>query len=366
MAGNLERRPDPDQLLRQVQAGEYQHRLGRLKIFLGYASGVGKSFRMLNEGLRRKQRGEDVIIGALQGEADPAVSHLVGSFEVIPPLLFLEQESMDIGAILRRQPQVCLIDGLAHNNPPTVHNSKRYQDAQQLREAGITIITSVNLQHIEELHRQVDAITGKLVEETIPKSFLAAADEIEIVDIPPEQLIERVGKQPGEAAQADERRRLSELREIALLLAAEVVDHQLNNYLEANALDHQTATQERILICTTPRADATSMISAGKRTANRFHGELYAVYIQQANLSRADQAAIDRELLLARESGAHVDILKEQDPVAAILRHAQENRITQIYIGRSLRDNWWNRLFGNRVDQLIRAAEGMDVCVFPH
>jgi two-component system sensor histidine kinase KdpD len=366
MPADSDNRPDPDQLLRKIAAEERQYRRGSLKIFLGYASGVGKSFRMLNEGLRRKQRGEDVVIGGLQRNADPTLNPLVDKFEILPPLLLDGKEAMDIRAILRRRPQVCLIDGLAQNNPPSCHNQGRYQDAQQLREAGITIITAVNLQHIKELRDQVESLTGKHVEETIPKSFLTDADEIEIVDIPPEQLIERVGKQPDEAAQAEERRRLSELREIALLLAAEVVDHQLKTYLEANALDQQTATQERILICTTPRADASAMIAAGKRAASRFHGELYVVYIQQANLSPADQSAIERQLALARESGAHVEVLQEQDPVAAILRFAHETHITQIYIGRSLRDNWWNRLWGNRVDHLIRAAEGMDVCVFPH
>jgi two-component system sensor histidine kinase KdpD len=363
---NLDHRPDPDQLLRQIQAEESQLRLGTLKVFLGYASGVGKSYRMLNEGRRRKQRGEDVVIGTLQDKPDPAVDELLGDFEIIPSLSIDGREVMDVQAILARKPRVCVVDGLAYNNPPQSRNARRYEDAQELREAGISIITAVNLQHIDELRPHVAPLAGKSVSDTIPKSFLMAADEIEIVDIPPEQLLERVGRQPDEAAQVAERRRLSELRETALLLAAEVVDRQLEAYFETHGLNQTIATQERILICITPRAAARDMITIGKRAADRFHGELIVLYVQQSNLSQGDQEALIAQFAFAHESGARVEQLTHEDPVAAILRFAVENRVTQIFIGRSLRENWWTRLFGSSVDRLIRSAEGMDVSVFPH
>jgi two-component system sensor histidine kinase KdpD len=363
---NLDHRPDPDQLLRQIQATESQLRLGTLKVFLGYASGVGKSYRMLNEGRRRKQRGEDVVIGVLQDKPDPAVDELLGDFEIIPSLRINGREVMDVQAIVARKPRVCVVDELAYDNPPQSRHAKRYEDIQELREAGICVITAVNLQHIDELKPKVGPLAGKIVTDTIPKSFLLAADEIEIVDIPPEQLLERVGQQPDEEAQAAERRRLSELREIALLLAAEVVDRQLETYFETHGLYQTIATQERILICITPRADARAMIITGKRTAYRFHGELVVLYVQQRGLSQADQDALKAQFTFARESGARVEVLNDEDPIETILRFAAENRITQIFIGRSLRENWWTRLFGSPVDRLIRHAEGMDVCVFPH
>ncbi len=284
-------RPDPDLLLRRIQAEANSG--GQLKVFLGYASGVGKSFRMLDEGRRRKERGEDVVIGALQRKMDTAVGQLISCFEVIQPLRWQGQETMDLRAILERKPQVCLVDNLAQDNPPRSQNAKRYQDVQQLRETGITIITAVNLQHIEEYRAQVEALTGKKVTETIPKAFLTGADEIELIDIPPEQLLERLGKQPDEAARAAERSKLSELREIALLLAAEVVDRQLDDYVAAHGLNKQISTQERILVCVTPRANAAAMLAIARRTADRFHGELHVLNVHQAALSEADQAALE-------------------------------------------------------------------------
>ena len=366
MKESEERRPDPDQLLRHIEAAEDQSRSGRLKIFLGYASGVGKSFRMLKEGLRRKQRGEDVVIGALQPGQDPAVEDLAKAFEIIPPLEIRGRQVMDLPALLRRKPQVCLIDGLAHQNPEGSWNPKRYQDAEQLRAAGITIITTVNLQHIDDYQAQIEQLTGKKSTDTVPRQFLMSANEIELVDLPPSQLFERLGKHAGEISQKEERLQLSELRERALLLAAAVVDQQLATYYESSGLNQQKSTQERILVCTTPRACALAMITAGKRIADRFHGDLFVLYIQQPNLSQAFQEAIASQMALAREAGAHVEVLEEQNPLSAILRYARENRITQIFIGQSLHVKWWDRWLGNRVDRLLRAAEGMDVCVFPH
>jgi two-component system sensor histidine kinase KdpD len=359
-------RPDPDELLQRIQAEEHGHGFGQLKVFLGYASGVGKSYRMLDEGRRRKQRGEDVVIGALQRKMDARVEALIPYFEVIQPLQVDGRDVLDLRAILERKPQVCLVDNLAQDNPPRCRHAKRYQDLQELRDAGISIITAVNLQHIEELRSQVEPLTGKKVTETLPKAFLKAADEIEIVDVPPEQLFERLGRQPDETAKAAERRRLSELREIALLLAAEVVDRQLDSYIETHGLDQQIATQERILVCVTPRANAGAMLAIARRTADRFHGELHVLNVHQPALSETDRGALEKQLALAREFGAHVEVLTDDDPVQAILRFARESRITQIFIGHSLREGLWHRLFGNPVDRLIRSAEGMDVCVFPH
>jgi two-component system, OmpR family, sensor histidine kinase KdpD len=363
---DADRRPDPDQLLRRIQADESCQRIGKLKVFLGYASGVGKSFRMLEEGRRRKERGEDVVIGALQRKMDAPLEKLLPGFETVPPLSFDGGEAMDLRAILERKPRVCLIDGLAHDNPPRCRNSRRYQDVQQLRDAGISVITAINLQHIEELRSIVEPLTGKGVAETVPKAFLTGADEIEIVDMSPEQLIERLGQQPDQAARAVERRRLSELREIALFLAAEVVDRQLEDYIEAHGLAPVANTQERILVCVTPRANATAMLAVAQRTAERFHGELHVLNVRRADFSEPDREAMEKQFGLAREAGARVEVRTAEHPVEVIVEFARQNRITQIFVGHSFRKGFWSRVLGNPVDRLIRLAEGMDVCIFPH
>jgi two-component system sensor histidine kinase KdpD len=217
-------------------------------------------------------------------------------------------------------------------------------------------LTSLNLQYIEEYRERVEQISGKKVTTTVPVSFIQEADEIQIVDAPAGMISE------GAAAQ----QRLQALREIALLLAADVVDRQLEKYLERQGLHSQWGTQERILVCITPRSDASTIIRSGQRNANRFHGELYVVYVRQPELSAADQQALDKNLQIARESGAQIHVLEGEDPVEAIVDFARAHGITQIFIGHSKRENWKSRWFGDPVDQLIRSAKGIDIQVFPH
>src|SRR5712692_3426576 len=185
----ITRRRTPEELLQQVQAEEAFEQTGRLKVFLGYASGVGKSFRMLDEGRRRRERGQDVVVGAIQPETSPEVEALLQSMEVLPLRVIDGASVMDLEAILLRHPQICIVDGLAYDNPPGSPNPKRWQDVEQLRSAGISVIGSVNLQYIEECREQVERITGKRVTQTIPLSFLKTADEIVIVDAPPEMCL---------------------------------------------------------------------------------------------------------------------------------------------------------------------------------
>ena len=183
-------RKTPDELLREVQAEEAIHQ-GRLKIFLGYASGVGKSFRMLDEARRRGERGQDVIVGAVQPKVSAEVQKLLDKLEVVPLRKYTSGSAMNLEAIFRRRPEVCVIDGLAYNNPPGFRNSTRWQDAKELVSSGIKVIGSINIQYVEELREQVEALTGKHVTETVPTSFITSADEIEIVDAPPEESIDR-------------------------------------------------------------------------------------------------------------------------------------------------------------------------------
>jgi two-component system, OmpR family, sensor histidine kinase KdpD len=360
-----EGRPDPEHLLRQAAAEERRRTHGRLKVYLGYAAGVGKSFRMLDEGRRRHERGQDVVVGAVQRVQPPEVQRILAQLEVIA---FLPGgEAMDVEAILRRQPQVCLVDGLAYDNPPGSRHPWRWQDVDDLLQAGITVIGSLNLQHIQERAAEVERITGKRAKQTVPESFVAAADGIVLVDMTPELLLKRTadtaGPVPDNAAAS---RQLSRLREIALLLAAGVVDRQLHDYLDEQGLDAVRGTVERVLVCITPRANAAMMIGAAKRTVDRFHGELLVLYVRQAGLGEADRAALERHLQLATQAGASIEVMDSLDPVRSILDVARRRGVTQIFIGHSARGGWRDRLFGGPVDRLIALADGIDVSVFPH
>jgi two-component system sensor histidine kinase KdpD len=362
---DFDRRPDPELLLKRIDAQDELLQDERLKVFLGYASGVGKSFRMLDEGRRRRARGQDVVVGAIQAKLPPELARLVQALEVIPLKKIDGGEAMDVEAILRRHPRVCLVDGVAYNNPPGSKNPQRWQDVEEILAAGIVVITSLNLQHIEERREDVEKITGKHVTETVPERFLYAADEIVIVDVPPELLLERAGQPAAADPSANTPRQLSALREIALLLAAEVVDKQLEGYLQAHGIELLWGTQERILVCLTPVANAPAMIASGGRNAERFHGELFAVYVRNDRLSEKDETLLQERLESARLVGAETEVLDGDDQVEILMEYARSHRITQIFVGHPRRDHWWDRFLGGPLDRLIRAAEGIDVRVFP-
>jgi two-component system sensor histidine kinase KdpD len=347
-----------------VTADERKERRGRLKVFLGYASRVGKSLRMFDEGRRRKERGQDVVVGAIQGKVTPDIQEILSRFEVIPPIIERHAgktyEVMDMAALFRRHPVVCLIDGLAYDNPPGSRNPERWQDVEELLDRGIAVITAVNVQHIREKQDEVERITAKRAANSVPEAFLAEADEIEVVDAPPEALI---GRSSDESMPAP--RHLAELRELALLLAADVVDHQLQEYLDSHGIAARWGAQERILVCITPRSSAADMLRSGHRNALRFHGALLVAYVQQDRLRPEDQARLDSHLALARQLGAEVHCLKGDDFVDSILEFAHDQRITQVFLGHSGRDSRFG-ISRNPVDRLIEAAEDFDIRLFPH
>ncbi len=366
MPAAITRRRTPDELLKQAQAEEAYERRGKLKIFVGYASGVGKSFRMLDEARRRAERSQDVVVGAIQPKTSPEIDALLNKLQVIPLKHVAGAMVMDVPAILGRHPGVCLVDGLAYDNPPGSPNSSRWQDVEQLLDAGISVISSVNIQYITELRERVEKITHKHVTETVPLSFLHSADEIVVVDAPPEMCMTPASGEQDQMEASSEAQRLSELREIALLLAADVVDRQLEAYIQRNGITQTFGAQERILVCITPRANAAPMIESGRRNAERFHGDLIVANVSQGELSAADQAALERNLGIARDAHAHIEILDGEDAVETILTFAHERGITQIFVGHSTREEWWQRLTGTPLDRLIRGAHDIDVRVFPH
>jgi two-component system sensor histidine kinase KdpD len=322
---------------------------GRLKIFLGYASGVGKSFRMFDEGRRRRERGQDVVVGAVQSKISSEIQTLLNSLEIIPTLNIKGVPVVDVETILKRQPHICMIDGLAYDNPPGSRNAHRWQDVEELLSAGITVVSSVNLQYIEDQREAVEKLTGKRVAQTVPREFLNTADEIVIVDAPSEA--------------AKERR--SALRELALVLSADVIDAGLQRYLHSHGIEQSWGTHERFLICLTPRANLERMVATARRNAAHFHCDVLAIYVRRPGLSGADRKRLEQGLAAAREAGAQVETLEGDDPVETIVRYARSHGVTQIFVGHSARKDLGTRIFGSLVSRLVRAARGFDVRVFP-
>src|SRR5579862_6410187 len=307
------RRKTPEELLRECWAEEEAIGRGHLKIVLGYASGVGKTFRMLDEARRRRERGQDVIVGAIQPHVPADVEPILKKLEVIPLKTMGGGTAMDVDSFVSRHPTVCFIDGLAYDNPPGARNPTRWQDIEELLGAGIKVVGSINIQYVAELAPQVETITGKHVNQTVPVAFIQSADEIELVDAPPEGPIERSPEEQADAAHRAQR--LSRLRELALVLAADVVDRQLNQYLERHGIHQQFGAHERIMVCITPRANAQEMIETARIYAQRFHAERIVAYVRQTQISAADQAALEEKLAVARAAGAHIEILDGEDPV---------------------------------------------------
>jgi two-component system sensor histidine kinase KdpD len=365
VATAIDRRPTPEQLLQQIESNDRYTARGRLKIFLGYSSGVGKSFRMIDEGRRRHARGQDVLVGAMQPNLAADVQQALSLMEVIPVKDVDGVPMMDMKRILERHPQVCLVDGLAYDNPHGELHAKRWQDVEQLLDAGISVISSVNLQHIEEKRSEVESITGKHVDQTVPLSFLQTADEIVIVDAPPQSCMRLEGEKNGRSRPLTQQQ-LSELREIALLLTADVVDKQLERYLARHGLEQLWGTQERILVCLGPNSDATRMLDSAARNRDRFHGELIVVNLNRPEWSPEQKGRMTAFLDSAREKRAEIVEIDAENIVDGILAFARQRGITQIYVGHRGRESWFERAFGSDLDKLISQAEGIDVRVFPH
>ena len=353
-------RPDPEELLRQLNEEDAEQRRGRLKIFLGYAARVGKSARMFDEGRRRALRGQDVVVGWIQAKGAERLKEWIRDLEVIPPAKVNGENQLDVEAILRRKPEVCFIDELAWHNPPGSIHAHRWQDVEQLVNAGINVVTALNLQYVAEQQDDVERITGSRASLSVPQEFVQSADEIVIVDVSLDALSEcGVVKSRLDAQQC------SELRELALLLAAEVVDAQLLRYMKRHGIRQSWSAHERILVCITPKTDARPMIESAARAAARFHGEWAAIYVEEQDLTREAQERVEELLEYAHKLGAEIQILKtEKDPVKAILRFARENRITQIFVGH-LQWKTWKIWAQPPLEQLISAADGMDVRIFP-
>jgi two-component system sensor histidine kinase KdpD len=342
-------RPDPDALLKEVQREEAKR--GRLKIFLGYAPGVGKTYAMLNEAHVLKKRGEDVVVGIVETHGRIETETLLKDLEMIPRRRVEYQgivlEELDLDAILSRRPAVVLVDELAHTNAPGSRHPKRYRDVEELLDSDIDVYTTMNIQHFESLNDVVEKITGIRMQETLPDTLLDRADEVQVIDIPLEELFERLkeGKVyiPRQAERAMQnffqRGNLVALRELTLTHAARKMDTELLNYMRAKAIAGPWPAGERLMVCIAPSPYAKQLLRKGYTIAKDAHAEWYAVYVSTPALkemSDSDKAYIAEALNLAEELGAKIVTLSGTDVANEILRFAREYNINHIVIGKPL------------------------------
>ncbi|MFZ5748510.1 MAG: DUF4118 domain-containing protein [Pseudomonadota bacterium] len=368
-------RPSPEALLRAAA----QEGRGRLKVFLGAAPGVGKTYEMLNQGAARKAAGTDVVIGVVETHGRADTEAKVHGFEIVPRCAVEYQgrrlAEMDIDAILARRPELVLVDELAHTNAPGSRHDKRYQDVEELLEAGIDVFSTVNIQHLESLNDVVASFTRVRVRETLPDRVLENA-EIEIVDIPPDELIERLkdGKVyvPHEAARAlghfFSKSNLSALRELALRRAAQAVDAQMLDYLRAHALAGTWAGGERIVVAVNELPGSAELVRAAKRQADALRAPWTAVHIEtprSASFTADENKRLGATLHLASQLGGQVATVPAEGVIAGLTRFVAEARATQLIVGKSSRSRLFELRHGSVVDRLVRETPGVAVHVLP-
>ena len=368
-------RPDPDALLRQAE----QEARGKLKVFLGAAPGVGKTYEMLSEGAARKRAGTDVVIGVVETHGRAETEALVVGHEVVPRRMIDYQgrklAEMDIDAILARRPQLVLVDELAHTNAPECRHPKRYQDVEELLAAGIDVFSTINVQHIESLNDVVASFTRVRVRETIPDRILESA-EIEVVDIPPDELIERLkdGKVyvPDEATRAlahfFSKSNLSALRELALRRAAQAVDAQMLDYVRSHALAGNWAGGERIVVAVSELPGADGLVRVAKRIADTLRAPWTAVHIETPrtrSLGDEDRQRLAATLNLASQLGASVATVPAMSVLDGLTAFVAEARATQLVVGKSVRSRWFEMRHGSVVDRLVRDTSGIAIHVLP-
>ena len=368
-----ETRPTPQHFLSLIR----QQQRGRLKVYLGFAAGVGKTFEMLQEGHRLKRQGVDVVVGIVETHGRAETAAQVGDLEQLPRRKVeyrgVVVEEMDLDALLARRPSVALVDELAHTNAPGSRFGKRYQDVEELLRAGINVISTLNIQHLESLYDLVEKSTGVRVKERVPDYILALADQLVNVDVSAEDLRERLQagkvypKERIESALAHffTEQNLTSLRELAL----EEIAHRLDRRRSERNGGDNTGSSHRVMVCLSSRSpSAEKLLRKGARLADRLNAPWYAVYVQTPNeethrIDAATQRHISNTLTLTQHLGGTPMTFKGADVVSAAAAFAKEYGITHAVLGRSGRP-WYRRWFGQSVlDRLLQAIPDVDVLV---
>jgi len=418
-----EGRPDPEELLRryslrdrdleappaapapgtgarvapQPAAGGYPHRRGRLRVYLASAAGAGKTYTMLNEGHRRESRGTDVVVGYVETHGRAQTQSQIGDLEVIlrkkVTYRGVTLEEMDTEAIIVRHPKVTLIDELAHTNVPGSRHVKRYQDVEEILDAGIDVVTTLNIQHLESLNDLVASITGVRVRETLPDWILDQADEVELIDISPYALRQRM--RHGNIYPPDRiepalnnffrEGNLTALRELALRRTAEKTEEQLQQYMTEHGITEMRPATERVLVGFDARPHTREVIRDAWRLAHGLRADLLAISIQpegylaftskligwlkyRGDVKRYREAALrhlEEHALLAEDLGAEVIRMKSRDIAKTLVEVAKERQVTQLVLGQPARSRWEELIRGSIINRVLRMSSDIDIHLVP-
>lgn len=372
-----DQRPSAEALLARLQERDH----ARLRVYIGAAPGVGKTYAMLKEAHALRERGLDVVVGIVETYGRKDTEAQVRDLEVVPRRRIdyrgVTLEEMDVDAIVARHPQVCLVDELAHTNVPGSRHEKRYQDVLALLEAGIHVLTAVNIQHLETLNDAVARVTGVRVRETVPDTFLDRADEVINVDVTVEELRSRLreGKvyKPEKVEQAlsnfFRKGNLSTLRELALRAVADEVGEKAASYREREGLE-PALIPERVMVCMSSNALAPRVIRTGARIAGRLGSKWYAVYVETPRetpqrIRRQDAEALAENIRLAESLGATVVRVRAERPAEGLIAFAQREGVTHVIFGQTARSRWEILMRGSTLDRFLEAVPDAAVQVVP-
>lgn len=363
----------PEQWLEEVSPEKSQ---GIFKLFLGYAPGVGKTYSMLSEALRRASRGEDVVVGVVESHGRKATAELAAKLDAVPKRKLnykgTQFEEMDVDAILTRKPQVALIDELAHTNIDGSKHRKRYEDVLELLANRIDVLSTMNVQHVESLGPTIQQITGVQVRETVPDWVMQRVDEIVMADVTPQALQKRMSR--GDVYPTDRAERalshffrpgnLIALRELALRQVTHVVDRSLDSYLAKDEVHQAASVRERIAVGISSNPAAQYLIARASRMAQGVGGEFYVVYIDiEMDTRPEDQRTLSENIRFAENLGARVVKVKAKGKRVAeeMARFVRENHVTQVIFGRSARTGWQKYLYLRAIQRFLEDAPGVDV-----
>lgn len=377
-----EMRPDPEKLLRQIQQEEQKEKKkkrGKFSIFLGYAAGVGKTYAMLDAAHQAQKNGIDVVAGYIEPHARPETRAMMEGLEVLPPLMVeykgIELREMDLDAVLKRRPQLALVDELAHTNAKGLRHQKRYEDIEEILDAGIDVYTTVNIQHLESLNDIVGSITGIHMKERVPDTVFDSADQVKIIDIEPETLIQRL--QEGKiykSIQAERalnnffaKEKLISLREIALRRTADRVNRIA---IEESKMyrDKKYYTGEHVLTCISPSPTCAKVIRSASRLAYAFHANFTALYVETPDLQNADRKVkkmVEENMHLAEALGAKIATVFGEDIPFQIAEYAKICSASKLVLGRTNHKIWLGQKKGTLTDQITQYIPNMDIYIIP-
>lgn len=371
-------RPSPDRLLKHVQAEEAAIGRGRLKLFFGASPGVGKTYTMLEAARQRKKEGRDVLVGLVETHGRAETAALLEGLDILPRKTVdykgVTLQEFDLDAALRRRPELLIVDELAHTNAPGSRHARRWQDIEELLHSGINVYTTLNVQHWESLNDVVSQITGIQIRETVPDTFLELAAEVELVDLPPEELLKRLregkvymGETAGHAADHFFKPgNLIALRELALRHAAERVDAQMQAFKEKHGVQQVWHVRDRFLVGVTASPMSVRLVRATARMANRLRAEWIVLHVQTSDFSRLpeeERHRVSQTLELAEELGAETAMLTGDNVVEEMLTYARTRNVTKIVLGKPARSRWQEWIQGSLVNEVARKAGDIDLYV---